>query len=49
MAQGGGRYKGVTVVRNDASCAELQDLLAAGVMGVAFSVALLGVDFHRGI
>lgn len=42
-----GRYKGVAVVRNDASRTELQDLQAAGVVGIAFNVALLGVDFYR--
>ncbi|MEY2953504.1 MAG: hypothetical protein RLZZ401_1591, partial [Pseudomonadota bacterium] len=47
LAQGRGRYKGIAVVRNDASRAELQDLQAAGVIGVAFNVALLGVDFYR--
>ena len=47
LARGQGRYKGVAVVRNDASRAELQDLQAAGVIGVAFNVALLGVDFCR--
>ena len=47
LAQGKGRYKGVAVVRNDASRAELQDLQAAGVVGVAMNVALLGVDFYR--
>lgn len=47
LAQGQGRYKGVAVVRNDASRAELQDLQAAGVVGVAMNVALLGVDFYR--
>lgn len=48
LAQGEGRYKGIAVVRNDASRAELQDLQAAGVVGVAFNVALAGVDFYRG-
>lgn len=47
LAAGQGRYKGVAVVRNDASRAELQDLQAAGVIGVAFNVALQGVDFYR--
>lgn len=47
LAQGAGRYKGMAVVRNDASRAELQELQAAGVVGVAFNVALLGVDFYR--
>ncbi|WP_232290765.1 amidohydrolase family protein [Polaromonas naphthalenivorans] len=47
LARGAGRYKGIAVVRNDASRAELQGLQAAGVVGVAFNVALLGVDFYR--
>jgi predicted TIM-barrel fold metal-dependent hydrolase len=47
IAQGRGRYKGIAVVRNDASRAELQDLQAAGVIGVAMNVALLGVNFYR--
>src|SRR6266568_519049 len=41
LAQGAGRYKGIAVVRNDASRDELQDLQSAGVIGVAFNVALL--------
>ena len=47
LAQGSGRYKGIAVVRNDAGRGELQDLQAAGVIGVAFNVALLGIDFYR--
>lgn len=47
IAHGRGRYKGIAVVRNDASRSELQDLQAAGVIGVAMNVALLGVDFYR--
>ncbi len=47
LAQSKSRYKGVAVVRNDASRSELQDLQAAGVVGVAMNVALLGVDFYR--
>ena len=46
LAQGRGRFKGVAVVRNDASMSELQDLQAQGVVGVAFNVALLGNDFY---
>ena len=46
LAQGQGRYKGIAVVRNDASLSELQDLQAQGVVGVAFNVALLGTDFY---
>lgn len=46
LAQGQGRYKGIAVVKNGASLAELQDLKAAGVVGVAFNAALLGTDFY---
>ena len=41
------RYRGIAVVRNDASRDELQALQAQGVVGVAFNVALLGVDHYR--
>jgi predicted TIM-barrel fold metal-dependent hydrolase len=47
IAQSRGRYKGIAVVRNDAGRDELQMLQAAGVVGVAFNVALLGIDFYR--
>ena len=47
IARGASRYKGVAVVRNDASRTELQDLQAQGVVGVAFNVALLGVEHYR--
>jgi predicted TIM-barrel fold metal-dependent hydrolase len=47
LARGAGRYKGIAVVRNDAGRDELQELQAAGVVGVAFNAALLGVDFYR--
>jgi len=47
IANAAGRYQGVAVVRNDASRDELHDLQAAGVVGIAFNVALLGVDFYR--
>lgn len=46
LARGAGRYKGIAVVPNDASLTELQDLQAAGVVGVAFNAALLGTDFY---
>jgi predicted TIM-barrel fold metal-dependent hydrolase len=48
LAGGGGRFKGVAVLRDDASRTELQDLQAAGVVGAAFNVALNGVDSMRG-
>jgi predicted TIM-barrel fold metal-dependent hydrolase len=46
LARGAGRHKGVAVLRNDASRDELQALQARGVVGVAFNVALLGVDHY---
>lgn len=49
IAQGAGRYKGVAVVRNDAGLAELQELKAQGVVGIAFNASLLGVDYYRDI
>lgn len=47
IARGSGRYKGIAVVRNNASRDELQELQARGVVGIAFNVALLGVPFYR--
>jgi predicted TIM-barrel fold metal-dependent hydrolase len=49
LAGGAGRYKGVAVVRNNATKAELQEMQAAGVIGVAFQVQLMGVDFYRDV
>lgn len=43
------RFKGVAVVRNDASTDELVALQAGGVVGVAFNIALYGVDHYRDI
>ncbi len=44
-----GRFKGVALVRNDTSFAELQDLKAQGVIGAAMNVSLLGVAFYSDI
>ena len=44
-----GRFKGVALVRNDASLGELQDLKAQGVIGAAMNVSLLGVAFYSDI
>ncbi len=44
LAQGAGRFKGVAVVRNEASRAELLALQAAGVVGIAFNATVLGVQ-----
>jgi predicted TIM-barrel fold metal-dependent hydrolase len=49
LARGAGRYKGIAVVPNDAGRDELQDLQAQGVIGIAFNVALLGIDFYRNL
>jgi predicted TIM-barrel fold metal-dependent hydrolase len=49
IARSGGRYKGVAVLRNDASRDELQALKAQGVIGVAFQVQLMGVDFYADV
>src|SRR5215831_12456828 len=49
VQKSGGRYKGVAVVRNDASRGELQELQGSGVIGIAFQVALLGIDFYHDI
>lgn len=49
IAQGGGVFKGIAVVANDASADQLQDLKAQGVIGVAFNMALHGLDHYRDI
>jgi predicted TIM-barrel fold metal-dependent hydrolase len=46
IAHGGGRFKGVAVVANDASLRELEALKAAGVVGVAWNVTYYGVDYY---
>ena len=40
IATGEGRFKGIAVVRNDIAEAELVELKAAGIVGVAYNVAL---------
>lgn len=49
IAQGRGRFKGVAMVPLDASRAQLQDLKAQGIVGAAFNVSLLGLDFYASI
>jgi predicted TIM-barrel fold metal-dependent hydrolase len=46
LKQGKGRLKGAAVVPNDISRSELADLKAAGVLGITFQAALLGVDYY---
>jgi len=47
IAGGAGRYKGIAVVKNDATLDELQALKRAGVVGVAWNVTHYGVDYYR--
>ncbi len=49
IANGKGRFKGMAVVKNNASISELQDLHAQGIVGIAMNAALLGVDFYADI
>jgi predicted TIM-barrel fold metal-dependent hydrolase len=44
---GGGRFKGVAVVENDVSAKELEQLKAAGIVGVAFNAPFHGADYYR--
>ena len=46
LAAGAGRYRGMAVVHNDTTRAELAELRAAGVVGVTFNAALLGVGYY---
>ena len=46
LAAGAGRYRGMAVVHNDTTRAELAELRAAGVVGVTFNTALLGVGYY---
>jgi predicted TIM-barrel fold metal-dependent hydrolase len=48
IAQGQGRFKGIAVVRPDASREELLQLREAGVIGVAFNATVLGLDHYAG-
>jgi predicted TIM-barrel fold metal-dependent hydrolase len=48
LRQGGDRFRGVAVVRNDIGGDELLRLRAAGVVGVAFNATVLGVDYYAG-
>lgn len=42
------RFRGIAVVKNDISRAELLALRQAGVIGVAWNAAMLGVDYYAG-
>jgi predicted TIM-barrel fold metal-dependent hydrolase len=49
LVQGAGRYRGIVVLRADTGRDELQALQAAGVVGVAFQVAMYGTGFYSDI
>lgn len=49
IRQGGGRFKGIAVVANDAPIAELEALQAAGIVGVAINPTIHGVAYYRNI
>ena len=47
IARGDGRFKGIAVVENDVTRAELRRLKEAGVVGAAWNVTHYGVDHYR--
>ena len=46
IAHGAGRYKGIAVVRNDATVEELETLKRAGIVGVAWNVTFYGLEHY---
>ncbi len=46
IKNGDGLFKGIAVVANDCSSAELEKLKAQGVIGIAFNPSYLGFDFY---
>ena len=46
IAQGGGRFKGIAVVPNDASTAYLAELKGQGIVGIALNATFHGVDYY---
>jgi predicted TIM-barrel fold metal-dependent hydrolase len=49
LRRNAGRFKGIAVVRNDATRGELEELKAAGIVGCAMNPALYGVEPYRDI
>jgi predicted TIM-barrel fold metal-dependent hydrolase len=49
IARGGDRFKGIAVVENDVSRAELVEMKRAGVIGAAFNPAMEGVDSMKSV
>jgi predicted TIM-barrel fold metal-dependent hydrolase len=48
IATGNGRFKGVAVVENDVSVAELERLKSRGIVGIAFNATFHGTDTYLG-
>lgn len=46
LVQSGGRFKGVAVVPNDIEQVDLEQLKAAGVVGIAFNTTVYGVAYY---
>lgn len=46
IARGDGRFKGIAVVPNDASTADLVTLKAQGIVGIALNATFHGVDYY---
>lgn len=46
IARSDGRLKGIAVVANDATRSELEELKAAGIIGIAFNPALFGAAYY---
>jgi predicted TIM-barrel fold metal-dependent hydrolase len=46
VMRGAGRFRGMAVVRNSATRAELSGLRDAGIVGVTLNAALLGVEYY---
>lgn len=49
IARGNGRFKGIAVVPNDEGTTRLQEFKARGVIGIAFNLALHGLDHYSNI
>jgi predicted TIM-barrel fold metal-dependent hydrolase len=47
IERGGGRYRGIAVVDNEATVDELVRLRESGVVGVAWNVTHYGLDYYR--
>jgi predicted TIM-barrel fold metal-dependent hydrolase len=48
IAAGNGRFKGIAVVENDVSVAELERLKSCGIIGIAFNATFHGTDHYLG-